>query len=87
MKKQKKGLTVSWSDEDESEGDVESEAAKHITALTGICMSDAESCDEEISYDDLAASYKELCIRSEKVCKTLEKQKKITAQLQTERYD
>ncbi|MCI92143.1 gag-protease polyprotein, partial [Trifolium medium] len=31
LKKQKKGLTVTWSDEDESEGEVESEAAKHIT--------------------------------------------------------
>ncbi|MCI55948.1 gag-protease polyprotein, partial [Trifolium medium] len=34
MKKQKKGLTVTWSYEDESEGEVESEAAKHITVLT-----------------------------------------------------
>ncbi|MCI54871.1 gag-pol polyprotein, partial [Trifolium medium] len=57
------------------------EAEKHITALTGTCMSDAESSGEEITYDELAASYKELCIRNEEVCKALEKQKKITAQL------
>ncbi|MCI15503.1 gag-pol polyprotein, partial [Trifolium medium] len=50
-------------------------------------MSNAESSDEEITYDEQAASYKELCIRSEEVCKTLEKQKKIIAQLQAERYD
>ncbi|MCI57201.1 envelope-like protein, partial [Trifolium medium] len=50
-------------------------------------MSDAESCDEDLTYDEIAASYKELCIRSEEVCKAPEKQKKITVQLQTERYD
>ncbi|MCI27351.1 gag-pol polyprotein, partial [Trifolium medium] len=50
-------------------------------------MSDTDSYDEELSYDELAASYKELCIRSEEVCRTLEKQKKIIAQLQAERYD
>ncbi|MCI94768.1 gag-pol polyprotein related, partial [Trifolium medium] len=66
-----------WSDEEESEGEVESEAAKHIIALSGTCMSDAESSDEEVSYDELAASNKELCIRSEEVCRALEKQKKI----------
>ncbi|MCI64208.1 gag-protease polyprotein, partial [Trifolium medium] len=33
LKKQKKSLVVSWSDE-ESEGEVENESAKHITALT-----------------------------------------------------
>ncbi|MCI42232.1 gag-protease polyprotein, partial [Trifolium medium] len=69
LKKLKKGFTVSWSDEDESEGEMESESAKQITALTGICTSDAESCDEELTYDELAASYKELCIRSEEVCR------------------
>ncbi|MCI32640.1 gag-pol polyprotein, partial [Trifolium medium] len=64
LKKQKKVLTVSWFDEDESEGEVETEAAKHITALTGICVSDTESCDEDISYEELVVSYKELCIKS-----------------------
>ncbi|MCI46055.1 gag-protease polyprotein, partial [Trifolium medium] len=44
LKKQKKSLVVSWSDEDDSEGEVEKETAKHVTALIGICMSDEESC-------------------------------------------
>ncbi|MCI46629.1 gag-protease polyprotein, partial [Trifolium medium] len=39
LKKQKKGLTVSWSDEDDSEEELESVTAKHITALTGRYMS------------------------------------------------
>ncbi|MCI55815.1 gag-pol polyprotein, partial [Trifolium medium] len=51
LKKQKKGLTVTWSDEDESEEESEFEVANRITALTGICMSNADSCDEEITYD------------------------------------
>ncbi|PNX88587.1 retrotransposon-related protein [Trifolium pratense] len=77
LKKQKKGLTVSWSDEDDSEGEVES--AKHINALTGVCTSDTESCDEELTFDELVESYKELCLKSEEVCRTLEKQKKTIA--------
>lgn len=35
LKKQKKGLFVSWSDEDNSEIESEEETDKHITALTG----------------------------------------------------
>ncbi|CAJ2633234.1 uncharacterized protein LOC123890825 [Trifolium pratense] len=85
LKKQKKGLSVSWSDEDDSEG--EAETAKHINALTGVCTSDNESCDEELTYEELADSYKELCLKSEEVCRILEKQKKTIAQLQAERYD
>ncbi|MCI19135.1 gag-protease polyprotein, partial [Trifolium medium] len=64
LKKQKKSLVVSWSYEDDSEEEVDGETAKHVSALTGICMADEESNDEEVSYDELAASYKELCIRS-----------------------
>ncbi|MCI63375.1 gag-protease polyprotein, partial [Trifolium medium] len=52
LKKQKKGSTVTWSDEDESEEEVEYEVANSITSLTGICMSDVESCDEEVAYDE-----------------------------------
>ncbi|CAJ2661894.1 unnamed protein product [Trifolium pratense] len=70
LKKQKMGLTVSWSDED-SEG--EADTAKFIHALTGVCTSDTESCDEELTFDELAESYKELCRRSEEVCRISEK--------------
>ncbi|MCI69873.1 gag-pol polyprotein, partial [Trifolium medium] len=68
-------MTVTWSDEHMSEEEVESKTAKHITALTGVYMYDEESCDEEMTFDALAPSYKELCIRSEEVCRTNEKQK------------
>jgi Uri superfamily endonuclease len=60
LKKHKKSLTVSWFDEDDLEREVQNESAKHVTALNDICMSDTESCDEE-----LAASYKDLYTRIE----------------------
>ncbi|GAU49082.1 hypothetical protein TSUD_406880 [Trifolium subterraneum] len=86
LKKQKKSLNVTWSDEDESEEEGESEVAKHVTVLTGIVTSDTESCDEEVSYDELAETYRHLCLVSEEKCKELEKQKKLNSQLQGEKF-
>ena len=51
-------MTVSWSDDDEPEGDGEREFAKHVTAMIGRVFSDVESCDEDLDYDELDASYK-----------------------------
>ena len=51
-------MTVSWSDEDVPERDDESKFIKHVIAMTGRVLSDTESCDEELAYDELAASYK-----------------------------
>ncbi|GAU10419.1 hypothetical protein TSUD_419150, partial [Trifolium subterraneum] len=85
LKKQKKSLNVTWSDEDESEEEGEFEVAKHVTVLTGIVTSDTESCDEEVSYDELAETYRDLCLVSEEKCKELEKQKKLNSQLQGEK--
>ena len=73
-------MTVFGSDEDDSEGEVENESAKHVIALTGRCISD-------LSYEELAASYKDLYTRSGEICKLLEKQKKTIGELQTERSD
>ncbi|CAJ2667397.1 unnamed protein product [Trifolium pratense] len=82
LKKQKKGLTVTWSDED-SEG--EADTAKAIHALTSVCTSDTESCEEELTFDELAESYKKLCLKSEEVCRVSEEQKETITKLQTER--
>ena len=49
----KKGLFVSWSDDDNYESEPEDEVAKHVNALTGRYESDEDSCDEEISYEEL----------------------------------
>jgi len=50
-------------------------------------MSESESCDGELSYEELAGSYKDLYSRSEEVCKLLEKQKKTISQLDAKRSD
>ncbi|CAJ2662359.1 unnamed protein product [Trifolium pratense] len=86
LKRQKKSLAITWSDEDDSEEETKSGSAKHVNALTGVCESDAESCDET-SYEELLATYKDLFIRSNEFCKALEKQKKANCQLQAEKND
>ncbi|PNX63255.1 gag-protease polyprotein, partial [Trifolium pratense] len=86
LKNQKKSLTASWSDDELSDNEG-NEAAKQITALTGICASETDSCEEELTYDELADSYRELCLKSEEVCRTLEKQKETISKLQTEKHD
>jgi len=35
LKKQKKGMILSWSDDEEADGGGESECAKHVTVMTG----------------------------------------------------
>src|ERR1043165_2023170 len=72
LKKQKKGMTVTWSDGD-SGSESEEEAAKLVTALSGVCNSDMDSSDEEVSFEELAETYKKLCVRSGEVCQQNEK--------------
>jgi len=87
LKRQKKSLIVSWSDEDDLEREVENESVKRVKAFTGICISDSESCDEELTYEELTASYKDLYTRSTDVCNLLEKQKKTNSELHDERSE
>ncbi|KAK2457508.1 putative mitochondrial protein [Trifolium repens] len=83
LKKQKKSMTVTWSDEDDSEED--NESAKCVTALAGVSASDVESVDEGLSYDDLLASYRDLYEKDLEINKVLHRQKKTIVQLTTER--
>ncbi|PNX67012.1 gag-protease polyprotein, partial [Trifolium pratense] len=69
LRKQNKSLVVSWSDTYSEE----EESAKFVNALTGVCISDSESCDDEVTYEELATTYKDLHSRSIEVCKALEK--------------
>jgi len=62
-------LTGAWLDEYISDNDSEYEPAKRVAAFTRRVFSDTESCDEELTHDDLAPSYKELYFRSAKICK------------------
>jgi len=74
LKKQKKSLTVSWSDDDGYEGDGERESTKQIAALTSRFLSNVETCDEDLAYGELADT-----------CKQLEKHINITNKLKDER--
>ncbi|XP_058747123.1 uncharacterized protein LOC131620121 [Vicia villosa] len=80
LKRHSKGQTVSWS-EDESESDTET--AKHVITLSGVC--DEESDSEELTFDNISKAYKELCLKSIKVDKHVEDQKRIIAQLHNEK--
>ncbi|XP_058741244.1 uncharacterized protein LOC131613606 [Vicia villosa] len=66
LKEQKKGLSVTWSNGD-FESESQEETAKHITVLTSVCASDDDSNEDELTFDELAASYKDLCVRSAEV--------------------
>src|ERR1044072_8935997 len=79
LKKQKKGMAATWSDGD-SGSYSEEESAKLVTALSGVCNSDNDSSDEEVTFEELADTYKKLCIRSVEVCQQNEKQKKLIVQ-------
>ena len=48
-----------------------------MTALTGRWGSDEDSSDDEVTFDELATTYKKLCYRSEEVCQQVESQKKL----------
>jgi hypothetical protein len=37
---------------------VEFESTKHVAALTGRVITDDESCEEDLAYDELVVSYK-----------------------------
>jgi len=60
LKKQKKILTTSWSDDDGSKGDGERESTKQIVALTSRVLSNIETCDEDLAYGELANTCKQL---------------------------
>ncbi|KAK2430380.1 hypothetical protein QL285_024221 [Trifolium repens] len=65
-------------------GEPDDETVEHIAAFTGRYESDEDSCDEDITFDELASTYKELLTRYEEMCRILEKQKKTINRLQAE---
>ena len=56
-----------------------------MNALTGRFESDEDSSDIEITFDELAISYRELCIKSEKILQQEAQLKKIIADLEAEK--
>ncbi|WJX88834.1 hypothetical protein P8452_70878 [Trifolium repens] len=87
LKKQKKGLTVTWSDEDNSDNELENVAANYVSAMIDVCLSDNDSCDDKFTYEDLASMNKDLYLKSEEVCRTVEEQKIHIEQLKHENQE
>ena len=40
---------MTWYDEDISDNELEGVAANHVSAMTGVCDSDNDSCDEDLT--------------------------------------
>ena len=87
LKKQKKSLTVSWSNGDDSEDEAKVESANCVSALTSRIMLDIESCEEEMSYEELSMSYYDLTAKNAELTQKVEKQVKEIAQLHDEIFD
>ena len=49
-------------------GEPDDETIEHVAAFIGRYESDEDSSDEDITFDELAASYKDLLFRYEEVC-------------------
>jgi len=54
---------------------------KYFPILTSRVVSDTESCDEVLPYEELTTSYKYLVARSTNMCRLVEKQEKTISQL------
>ncbi|KAK2444414.1 hypothetical protein QL285_015442 [Trifolium repens] len=85
--KKKKGVSIFGSNNDDYKGESVDEVANRVTAFTSKYESSEDSCDEDASYEELASSYRELCVRSAELCKIGEKQQRIIAQLQAEKEE
>jgi len=87
IKKQKKSLAVLWSDGDDSDDEVKTESANHVSALIGRIMSDTESCEEDMTYDELVISYYDLITKNTELTQKVEEHVIKIAQPQDERFD
>lgn len=69
ISRDKRKVILSRSDDDESEGEPDGETEKHVTTLTRRCESDEDSFDEDVSYEELADSYKEFVLEVKRYVK------------------
>lgn len=49
------------------------ESANHVSVLTGRIISDTDSCEEEMTYDELAMSYYDLIAKNTELTQRVEK--------------
>ena len=83
LKKQKKGMIVSWSDDEGTDGDVDSDAAKRVSAMTGRVESGSEN--EDSDYEKVTVSYGYQDIHDESTSRHVMEQEEIINHLQEER--
>lgn len=72
LKKQKKSLTASWSEDDKSDLNGEGESANHIAALSSTNFCYIKPYKEDLGYDDLAMFHKNPSDRNIDTCLQLE---------------
>ncbi len=72
---------------DDTESEQESDSDRDVNALTGRfeTAEDSSDTDSEITFDELATSYRELCIKSEKILQQEAQLKKVIANLEAEK--
>jgi len=85
LKKHKKGMIVSWSDDEEADGDEESDTTKRVTAMTGRIESESESGDEDLYYEKVIVPYSYQDINDMDTSKLLIEQEEVINQLQEQR--
>lgn len=77
-------MSATWSD-DESEGEHDDEATNHVMAFVRKCESFDELCDDDLSYEELNDSYKQLYVKCEEICEVGKRPKKIIANLRLDK--
>lgn len=81
LKKQKKGMVVTWSDEDTE--DEEELSANKVNAFSG-AVNDSDSSGDEMTFEDLEETYKLLHVKWKETCKHLKEQEDEMKQVKTE---
>jgi len=70
-------MIVSWSDDEEADGDAKSDTAKRVTAITGRVESEFESGDEDPYYEKVTVAYSYQDINDADTSKLLIEQEEI----------
>jgi len=70
-------MILSWSDEEEADGDLESDTAKRVTAMTRRVESESESGDEDPYYEKVVVPYSYQDINDADTSKLLIEQEEI----------
>jgi len=85
LKKQKKGLAVSWSDDGEANRDGESDTGKQVNVMTSRIITESEYGDDVVYHEELTGCHSKQDDNNIDMCRQLEEQKETIFHLQEER--